>query len=974
MKTRAGSRLKHENTCWIAHFNSYDPRDFTRTERKQKRSSKMNSKKESSSSAEKMKKWREKKIEKKKEADRKYYERNRECKIADVKEYKRKTGKTKAVGVTRRSQQLKQNQLAAKKKKKEKKAVDEERREKIRQQTRERVRRLREKRREEIRQSSDDDTANPSTPTFQNRMAKTRALKKTFEALPKSPEKKAELLEAISSSPRTRKILQKKGVIKSPEEMKETAALRALAADIAEGADHVKKSRSKDKQAAYSALKHLAFGQNVGKSRAKKTLSTLVNVGRKSVRKAVKERQKILSGEKKSWLYLERKTRGDAISQEDKQLVFNYWTYEASRPTGDKKDVLRKRTGKKEYIEHAKHVLEKTQTEAFLEFQAIHPDVKIKQRKFESLKPFFIRAAKEKDRRSCLCRKHVETQIVFKDCLKFWKNACRKSGRNDVSIPSTLTEAADLTLCEKQNDQPYHKLKCLNRDCDQCGVDKFVLLTEELSEDTEEQVIWKHYAYVGTGKFLANGQEKKKIALITKQTPPSELLQYFADLLKEYPYHSFMAKWQREQMDNLIEHLPLNEVVCVHDYSEGYSCRQQDELQSEYFDVAKVSLHITILYRHAVEFVDGKTSTEEDPQIIKEHLFVISDDEVQDFHSVHKAQELVKGYLEEQLQIKVNKLHEFTDGCAAQYKSRHCIGDLSCCLFDYGFQIQRSYFETSHAKGEQDAAGANIKQKVSQAVLRKTAVIRNAKDMTDFLTENFSTPSASSFASRTKAVGLARRVFFYVPTEGEDAVVRRRPDRSFKTLKGIRKLHCVKTTAEQGRVFVRNRTCYCIDCISGDEGNCSNKEWMDDWKEVRLERESSIATTRQAAEETEATLGDTAVRIADLAAKGSVVAIAAADDPDFEYYLLKVTSNGLEELEEATTDDYGCTFPRGSVGLRGNFFIRDNIIDMTYKLDEKKSAFVLAGTVRHVCGELKRKRNNIYKVPMDVNEEIIASL
>lgn len=119
-------------------------------------------------------------------------------------------------------------------------------------------------------------------------------------------------------------------------------------------------------------------------------------------------------------------TRGDAISQENKQLDFTYWTYEASRPTGDKKDILRERTGKKEYIEHAKHVLEKTQTEAFLEFQAIHPDVKIKQRKFESLKPFFIRAAKEKDRRSCLCRKHVEAQIVFKDCMKFRKNVCRK--------------------------------------------------------------------------------------------------------------------------------------------------------------------------------------------------------------------------------------------------------------------------------------------------------------------------------------------------------------------------------------------------------------------------------------------------------------------------------------------------------------------------------------------------------------------
>ena len=142
--------------------------------------------------------------------------------------------------------------------------------------------------------------------------------------------------------------------------------------------------------------------------------------------------------------------------------------------------------------------------------------------------------------------------------MKFQKNVCRKNGRNDVPIPSTLTEAVDLTLCEKPNEQTYHNLKCINRDCDQCGVDKFVLLAEELSEDIEEQVIWKHYAYVGTGIFLANGQEKKKIALITKQTPPNKLFKYFEGLLKEYTYHCFMAKWQRDQMDNLIEHIPLN--------------------------------------------------------------------------------------------------------------------------------------------------------------------------------------------------------------------------------------------------------------------------------------------------------------------------------------------------------------------------------------------------------------------------------
>ena len=141
---------------------------------------------------------------------------------------------------------------------------------KIPQQTRERVRRLREKRRQEIRRSSDEDTASPSTPTFPNRMAKNRAMKKTVEAMPKTPVKKVELFETISSSPRTRKVLQKKGVIKSPEEIKETVALRALTADISEGAEHFKRSRSKNTRAVYSAFKHLAFGQNVAKARAKK--------------------------------------------------------------------------------------------------------------------------------------------------------------------------------------------------------------------------------------------------------------------------------------------------------------------------------------------------------------------------------------------------------------------------------------------------------------------------------------------------------------------------------------------------------------------------------------------------------------------------------------------------------------------------------------------------------------------------------
>ena len=42
---------------------------------------------------------------------------------------------------------------------------------------------------------------------------------------------------------------------------------------------------------------------------------------------------------------------------------------------------------------------------------------------------------------------------------------------------------------------------------------------------------------IRTGKFLTNGQEKKKIALMQEETP-SELFGYFKELLVEYPRHS----------------------------------------------------------------------------------------------------------------------------------------------------------------------------------------------------------------------------------------------------------------------------------------------------------------------------------------------------------------------------------------------------------------------------------------------------
>ena len=108
---------------------------------------------------------------------------------------------------------------------------------------------------------------------------------------------------------------------------------------------------------------------------------------------------------------------------------------------------------------------------------------------------------------------------------------------------------------------------------------------------------------------------------------------------------------------------------------------------------------------------------------------MLSDYPGQDHNSVHHIQELINKYLTQDMGCKVVKMHQFTDGCAAQYKSRHCLGDLSCSLPDFDYLVQHNFFETAHAKGEQDAARLHIEQRRSKEMLQRTAIIQDAETM-----------------------------------------------------------------------------------------------------------------------------------------------------------------------------------------------------------------------------------------------------
>ena len=117
----------------------------------------------------------------------------------------------------------------------------------------------------------------------------------------------------------------------------------------------------------------------------------MLNINRKRVRRAYNHRKKVLKSEKSCWTYIERRTRIDTIPAEHRKLAHDFWASpDISRTTPNKKDIVRKRLAPKTYVVDPKQILEKTQTEAYVEFKTKYPEIKMGRRMFESCKPFYI--------------------------------------------------------------------------------------------------------------------------------------------------------------------------------------------------------------------------------------------------------------------------------------------------------------------------------------------------------------------------------------------------------------------------------------------------------------------------------------------------------------------------------------------------------------------------------------------------------
>ena len=66
------------------------------------------------------------------------------------------------------------------------------------------------------------------------------------------------------------------------------------------------------------------------------------------------------------------------------------------------------------------------------------------------------------------------------------------------------------------------------------------------------------------------------------------------------------------------------------EFVENYTFSPQREIQSEYYHSNQVSIFRHVLYRHAQVSIDGRDSTPQSCDVIKEYHFYVSDDHEHD--------------------------------------------------------------------------------------------------------------------------------------------------------------------------------------------------------------------------------------------------------------------------------------------------------------------------------------------------------
>ncbi|KAF9409133.1 hypothetical protein HW555_011412 [Spodoptera exigua] len=310
-------------------------------------------------------------------------------------------------------------------------------------------------------------------------------------------------------------------------------------------------------------------------------------------------------------------------------------------------------------------------------FLAENTNIKISYTTFTRLRPFWVSLPTD-DRDTCACLLHTNFNLLIA--------ALNKNNILHVKDSHNLIKEI---CCDK------YRLDCLNRKCASCK-NKTVPYKEFRNDKEIQYMVWER----DTKKV--DTKEIKIIKKKTKRSDPRNLIIELENMLPKFLSHTSNIVNQYATVKCLKESLTTNEALVHMDFSENYSYKYSEEVQSMHFGGSRgqVSLHTAVVYlkndsnaTQSYSVCTASECTRHDAAAVWAHLNY-----------------LIKFVFNRSSQI--NRIHILTDSPTSQYRNKYIFYILTQLRNDFPDLnlVTWNYQEAGHGKGAPDGIGAVIKR------------------------------------------------------------------------------------------------------------------------------------------------------------------------------------------------------------------------------------------------------------------------
>lgn len=364
-----------------------------------------------------------------------------------------------------------------------------------------------------------------------------------------------------------------------------------------------KTRREKNKRVARRVITTSLVSHQLRKARLMRQTCVDFNIDHKTLGRALSRRERLDDLlQIDTWAYGGRRPYFDKkLTDVVKDEIQQFWDAN-SRVSPNLKDVLKLRVGNQHRTPHPKHYVEVSQTMLYKKICETHPTLKISQRSFEFVKPFYC--VPLKIRSTCCCKYHVEFSMHHELLWSIHSTLHTNEMLEDCGasgLPKSSRDLLDQFLCHRDDGCLFYKQDCLNAKCLECGgLSKFRTCFHEGLEHNFGKTLIQKKVYETLKYTLKSGGEGSRCELASKEYNVADFISDFkTNLFYKYARHSHKSQWLDQQFRTCKGTFPIGTIISIVDFVEKYTLQPQNETQAQYYNSIQVAIFVHITYRHS---------------------------------------------------------------------------------------------------------------------------------------------------------------------------------------------------------------------------------------------------------------------------------------------------------------------------------------------------------------------------------------